>query len=757
MIGKIFLDITLAALLFSSILYFLSTRSEKWIKYARWLFYISVAGIVLASFYLLANILTHNFEITYVWEHSSKHLEDYLLISSFYAGQQGSFLLWLLFFAVVGLLFRVSSRKVGYESLNMAFFTLTMFFIALMLVMKNPFDYIWETYAADGIEIGYKPMDGRGLNPVLENYWMAIHPPILFIGYALLAVPFVYALSGIIRKEFDKWLEPAMPWTLAGAGVLGLGIMLGGFWAYETLGWGGFWGWDPVENSSLIPWIIVLTFIHTAAIQKSTQALKKTNILLAILSFILVLYATFLTRSGVLGDASVHSFTDPGKAIYILLIGVIILNGLIALYSFLIRAKDIKSKNLNTNLTSREMMLAIASIVLLAVTLIIFFGTNWSLITDVLATSQSKVDISFFNTWTLPFALVIFLTNGISLYLNWKKTSMKSVLKGSLVSIILTAAVTVIVFVNGISEISYLLLILVVFYSLFVNLEFLVKKLFKNKSALGGLISHIGFAVFMIGVIFSGALERTENIQLTKGNKIQSNEYVLELLDKFEIEKPKTDRQKFLYKVKASKDDNSFIIEPVVYWSSFNNMEQPIIEPGIKRTLLQDIYLSLKSADVKNPLRTLTIKKGQKTGFLFDSTVSIEFLSYDMGHTHMGHEHAGNDFGALVKVTKDDISVVDTLFLNVSEKSVFDNIKWKKLSLTDFDVSFIRFIPKSEDIAESQIVLAFNESNKEFIKPVEFIFCEISYKPFMNAVWLGVFLITLGFFLSIIFRKKTQE
>jgi len=739
------------------VIYFISVKKEKWLTTARVIFYLAVTSIILSSFYLLANIITHNFEITYVWEHSSKHLEEYLLFSSFYAGQQGSFLLWLFFFAVLGIFFRKSSKTAGYESMNMGFYTMILFFIALILVIKNPFDYIWETYASDGIEVGYKPMDGRGLNPVLENYWMAIHPPILFVGYALLAIPFVYSLTGIIKKEFDKWLELAMPWTLAGAGVLGLGIMLGGFWAYETLGWGGFWGWDPVENSSLIPWLIVLTFIHTAAVQKATHALKKTNVILAMLSFILVLYATFLTRSGVLGDASVHSFTDPGKAVYALLILIIIINALIGLYSFLIRAKDIKSKSLNTNLTSREMMLAIASLVLLAVTLIVFFGTNWSIITDILATTQSKVDISFFNTWTLPFVLLVFATNGISLYLNWKQTNLKSVFRNSIISIILTAATTIVVAFYGITEISYLLLVFVVSYSLFVNLEFLIRKIFKSQSAIGGLLSHLGFAVFMLGVIFSNFFEITENIQMTKGNKIMSNGYVLELLDKFEIEKPKTDRQKFLYKVKAEKDGESFIIEPVVYWSSFNNMEQPIIEPGIRRTLTQDIYLSLKSADVKNPLKTLSIKKGQKTQFLYDSTVSIEFISYDMGHTHMDHENSGNAFGALIKVAKNDVSVLDTFFMNITDKSIFDNIKWKKLPLTDYDVSFLRFIPKSDEIAESQIVLAFNESNKEFLKPVEFIYCEISYKPFMSAVWAGVILITLGFFVAIIFRKKHQE
>ena len=175
----------------------------------------------------------------------------------------------------------------------------------------------------------------------------------LFIGYAAMTVPFVFALAGLIKKEFHEWINIALPWTLAASALLGLGIMLGAFWAYETLGWGGFWGWDPVENSSLIPWLTSVALIHTMLVQRKTKGLIRTNFALAIISFVLVLYATFLTRSGILGDISVHSFGEPGKLVYTLLMGFQITFTLIAVLVFIIRFKDISKASSNSSFKTK--------------------------------------------------------------------------------------------------------------------------------------------------------------------------------------------------------------------------------------------------------------------------------------------------------------------------------------------------------------------------------------------------------------------
>ena len=370
------------------------------------------------------------------------------------------------------------------------------------------------------------------------------------------------------------------------------------------------------------------------------------------------------------------------------------------------------------------------------------------MITDVLGMKKSKIDISFFNTWTLPIAILIFLLNAISLYTACKSTSFRTMLKKSSLSLILTAIITFVIILSGLNGIAIILLSLVVFYSLFVNLEFAIRNIVKNPFKLGGFLSHAGFALLMIGVIVSNNLNYTENIKLTKGAPVTVNNYKLSLIDKIETEKPKTDRQKFIYRIEAENNGTKTIIQPVVYWSDFNNMQTPIIEPGIKNTLLQDIYIILKSADVRNPLNTLAIQKGQKSSFLMDTLTTIEFLGYDMSHRLM-NDKSNTSFGALIKYTRNDSSMIDTLYSNMESKAVFKDMVWKPMKLSNYDVAFLRFVPKSDDIAHSQIVLAFKPANTAFIEPTEILFCNVSFKPLMSFVWIGVLLITFGFLLSV--------
>ncbi len=331
--------------------------------------------IIAASALLFYLILSHQYQFNYVFEYSSSDLSLGLLLSTFYAGQEGSFLLWLLFAAVTGLfLIKNLSDDTKQESSFMTIYTLVAVFLAVLIspLLKNPFTYLGVT--PDYIQLKYFnasylglpdiqrfifsndngvkflkfgpelkiilsglniPLQdfiiaGKGLNPLLQNFWMQIHPPLLFVGFAMAAIPYSFAMSAIIRKEYRNWVNKALPWLYISMSVLGLAIMIGGYWAYGVLGWGGFWGWDPVENSSLVPWIIGVALIHTLIIQKVTQAKEKygkyirTNLILSILTFVFVIYSTFLTRSGILSNASVHSFVAPGMVAYLFLLGFIL-------------------------------------------------------------------------------------------------------------------------------------------------------------------------------------------------------------------------------------------------------------------------------------------------------------------------------------------------------------------------------------------------------------------------------------------------
>ncbi len=300
-----------AATIIAAAAYFRSLKAPEFLRFARGGLHVTAAAVILASAALLILIVKHQFQFHYVWAYSSRELPLGLLMSTFYAGQEGSFLLWTLMVVVVGIFLLGYTQKHGNEREVMGVYMSILSFLLLLIVVKNPFELI---------EGGVVPPDGRGLNPLLQNFWMQIHPPILFLGFASMAPPFAMAIAGLMQRKYQDWITSSLPWVVGGAALLGLGIALGGFWAYETLGWGGWWGWDPVENSSLIPWLVSVALVHTMLTQKRTKGLMLTNFILAILSFVTVLYSTFLTRSGVLGDASVHSFVDPGRFAFTLLV-----------------------------------------------------------------------------------------------------------------------------------------------------------------------------------------------------------------------------------------------------------------------------------------------------------------------------------------------------------------------------------------------------------------------------------------------------
>lgn len=293
------------------ITYLMSVRNPRLVGVARGGFHVTVSTVLVASLILLILIVKHQFQFHYIWAYSSRDLPLGLLMSTFYAGQEGSFMLWTLMVALVGVVLLAYTQKRDNEREVMGVYSSILAFLMMLLIVKNPFA---------PIEGNVIPADGRGLNPLLQNFWMQIHPPILFLGFAAMAPPFALAIAALMRRKYQAWVVSSLPWVLGGSMLLGLGIALGGFWAYETLGWGGWWGWDPVENASLIPWLISVALVHTMLTQKRTKGLTLTNFMLAILAFVLVLYSTFLTRSGVLGEASVHSFVDPGRFSFTLLV-----------------------------------------------------------------------------------------------------------------------------------------------------------------------------------------------------------------------------------------------------------------------------------------------------------------------------------------------------------------------------------------------------------------------------------------------------
>ena len=327
-IGNFFVILSFVSALFATVTYVLATKEPtQWKTIARKAFYVhafAVIGVVATLFYMLFN---HLYEYKYVHDHLNNAMPMRYVFSCMWEGQEGSFLLWTLWNVVLGVFLARTSRD--WEPWVMAVVGLVEVFLASMLIGvyfgdfqfgSNPFVLNREHPSNVGLPWTMLPdylskeafQDGRGLNPLLQNYWMTIHPPTLFLGFSSTLFPFAFAIAGLWRGDIKGWMRPAIPWAFFGVMILGTGILMGGAWAYEALGFGGFWAWDPVENASLVPWLTLVASAHLLVINLRKPTSPFATLILTLSTFILILYSTFLTRSGVLGDSSVHSFVESG-------------------------------------------------------------------------------------------------------------------------------------------------------------------------------------------------------------------------------------------------------------------------------------------------------------------------------------------------------------------------------------------------------------------------------------------------------------
>jgi len=464
MLGNIALALTLTASVTGMVLYALAARGRTELTIvARRSTQLAILGMLVACGTLLYYIFNYHFEINYVYEHASRKLSKFLLFSVFYASQEGSFMLWGLWTSLIAAFLIGYARRQRYEAHVMAIFLSVLVFISIMLLAKSPFETIYAAHPGEAIK-GFIPADGKGLNPSLENLWIVIHPPMLFLGFSLLAVPFAFALAGLIKRDYQGWVVTSMPWTLGAAMVLGFGVMLGGFWAYETLGWGGFWAWDPVENASLLPWLVTVAAAHSMLTQKRTGGLIRTNIALTLLAYALVLYGSFLTRSGVLGDASVHSFADPGFLAFNLLVTALGLFIIVPFGMFLWRWREMSGFAQDYKILSRETGLSIASALLGASALVVFIGTSAPLL-------KKKVEMGFYNNLHIPLIIVLLVVNGLSLLLKWRQSNWSEVWKKSIIALVGTAVLTICIVFLGVHDPRFIGVCAAAFFALFVNLE----------------------------------------------------------------------------------------------------------------------------------------------------------------------------------------------------------------------------------------------------------------------------------------------
>jgi cytochrome c-type biogenesis protein CcmF len=715
---------------------------DKWLIMGRFSYYGLMLSILFASLYLLSNILQNNFQFTYIYEYSSTELYDNFLVATFYAGQEGSFMLWTLMLTIVGFLLIPYAYKRKMENSSMIVFSSIILFLGIILIFKSPFEYVWNTYADQNIPVGFTPENGRGLNPVLQNYWITIHPPILFLGYSLLAVPYALAFGGFLRKDYRSWIKASIPWNLAAAGVLGTGLMLGGFWAYETLGWGGFWAWDPVENSSLIPWLVCVGLLHTSLISLKTGGLVRTNFFMATMSFIFVLYATFLTRSGVLGDTSVHSFVSPGPVVYQLLLIMLIAFVALAIMLIAFRSKDTTKTKLKYSLYSKEAGLIFGTVILLVLAFLVVMGTSWPILAEILDEPKQAVDPSVYNSLGLPLGILILVVSGISVFLQWKHTQ-SPLTKKITVSTSIAVVAAVVALALGMYDPWYLFIVLGTAFSFAMNGAFIIERSKKSFALSGAGIAHIGVALLILGAMFSGGYMETEQISLRHNKQEEVFGKKISYAKREQIELYWKDRDKYKYFLSVDQDT----VHPIFYWSDFNERQSPFMEPGIFRTVSQDLYFSPKALIPTYQNDKVTLRKTESAPFTIDSNYTIQLIKFDMTEVMKNPQSETVTMGAVVRISNVEKKYIleDTLYTEIDLKRNLNAPYWYELADDDLEIGFMQLIPDEEDIAMTQAVFAFkrpSEGNNEIL-----VF-DVSRKPFINLVWAGTIVMVVGIFLS---------
>ena len=516
-------------------------QKATWLQNGKVSFYIhtiAVLGICVTLFVIISN---HYFEYHYAYNYSDRKLPVYYLISTFWNGQEGSFMLWMFWHAVLGVII-IHTNKF-WEAPVMTIFALVQAFLASMIlgvvipglnikIGSSPFILLRDAMREAPIfaaQPEFIPKDGNGLNALLQNYWMVIHPPTLFLGFASTLVPFSFCIAGLWLKKYRDWVRPALPWALFSGAILGLGILMGGYWAYETLNFGGYWNWDPVENAVYVPWLILIASIHTMITYKNSETALKASIVLVIAVFVLILYSTFLTRSGVLGDASVHSFTDLGLSGQ-LLIYLFFFTGVAVVLS-IIRWKEIPSTEKEASVYSREFWIFIGALTLSLMSFQVLIPTSipvWNQIVGSFGGTSNLAppaeQITFYSKFQLWFAVIVGLLSGIGQFFWWKKIDKdqlrKDITTPALIALVLFA---LIITIGKVYTIEYIILTFAGIFTFVANLWILSIVIKTSPGLSGGAVAHIGVGLMLIGIMFSSGYSKI--VSLNNTGMLISNEF----------------------------------------------------------------------------------------------------------------------------------------------------------------------------------------------------------------------------------------
>jgi cytochrome c-type biogenesis protein CcmF len=473
-------------------------------------------ALLVAVISLEVAIFRHDFSVEYVAGYTSRNLPTFYLWSALYAGQKGSLLFWasvLSLFAVLAQLLTSRRHRVYLPAVAAVTCLVTTFFVTVMLFAANPFE-----------RLGFTPLDGRGMNPQLQNPGMVFHPPMLYLGYISITIPFAFAIAALLSKKLDtEWLVAVRKWTLVSWLFLGIGLLIGMWWAYVELGWGGYWAWDPVENVALLPWLVMTAFLHSVMIQEKRGMLKKWNLALILGAWLLSIFGTFITRSGVI--ASVHSFTQSSVGYFFLAFLVLAAVATVTLYAT--RLHLLEAEATLESMVSREASFLFNNLLLIGIAFSVLWGTLFPILSEAIRGTKITVGPPFFNQVNIPLGLGLLALSGIGPLIAWRRASIPNLRRQFAVPVTTGVFVLLILLVGGMREIGALLAIsLGGFVLATVVQEFargararhrqynepiplaVVQLLARNRRRYGGYIVHV--AIVLLFVAFAGMAFKTE-------------------------------------------------------------------------------------------------------------------------------------------------------------------------------------------------------------------------------------------------------
>ncbi|MBI4728849.1 MAG: heme lyase CcmF/NrfE family subunit [Acidobacteria bacterium] len=586
-------------------LYGARTRREDAIRSAEDAVRAAAITLTIAAVILFRAFLTRDFSVAYVANYSSRGLSVFYTLGAFWAGQPGSLLLWAWVLSLYSVAVVHQNRARNRDLMAYVVPTLggtIALFALLLVIMSNPFD-----------RLAVVPADGQGLNPLLQNYGQWFHPIALYMGYVGFTIPFAFCIAALATGNLgDVWVRTVRKWTLWAWLFLAAGIIFGMRWAYVELGWGGYWGWDPVENASLMPWLTGTAYLHSVMIQEKKGMLRVWNVFLAVATFILALFGTFLTRSGVV--SSVHAFAQSSIGPY--LIAAIAVLGLLSGWLIAYRLPELRSKGVMESVVSREASFLLNNLLLVAIAFAIFWGTVFPLLAEAVRGVKVSVGPPFFEAVVGPMGVALLGLIGFCPLLAWRKASGRNLRRNFVFP--LGVALATLAALAAISPTSrrgpLLVLTLSAFVAATIVSEFyrgararrrirgegwgtaVTRLTTRNPRRYGGYIIHLGVVVLLVGVALHTAYKQETRASLKVGEKARVGGYVLELRDlrtAASATRLSTIAEMSLRRASSGASLGSMRAER----NSYENQEQPTTEVGIRSTPVEDLYVILESAD----------------------------------------------------------------------------------------------------------------------------------------------------------------